>query len=109
MLQKWLALAAKGFLVGIGFAASLGIIFLLYCLASALDPQGDGNDICVKDPLLAVPGGQGMLVSGHQTLCENFIHDSAIYLYLHKAGEIDDPASLFFRYHDDPLGRIRRR
>ena len=90
-------------LLGICFVVSLGILFLICRLPATLDPQGGSNHSCVNQPLMTVPGSQGMLVSGHQTLCGNFIHDSAIYLFLYKAGGIDNPASPFFRYDDDPL------
>ena len=82
--------------------AILTALPLLYLVSERLDPQGGSNSSCISEPLPPVSNGSGIIVSGHHTVCDNIVHDSAIYLYLHKAGGADTPSSLIFRYADDP-------
>jgi hypothetical protein len=74
-------------------------------LPDYLDPQGiapkDMNaESCFSAALPDVAGGDGLVVSGHHTYCDNFIHDSAVYVYLHRVNEPADRRHLVFRYSD---------
>lgn len=85
-------------LIGMAFS-----IRFLVVLLDRLDPQGDNNSICMASPLPPVANDSGMEVTGHQTVCDGwFVHDSAIYIYLHKHSEVESPRSLVFRFSDDP-------
>jgi hypothetical protein len=80
-----------------------GTVFVTYRLSSILDPQGEGNSSCIREPLASASNGQGLVISSHHTFCDNFIHDSAVYVYLRKTNELEGRRSLIFRYVDKPL------
>jgi hypothetical protein len=79
----------------------LAALPILYFGLIKLDPQGAQNGSCFSEPLPPTLNGRGMVASGHHTFCDDIIHDSAVYIYLHKAGDADAPNSLIFRYADD--------
>jgi hypothetical protein len=79
--------------------AAAGLLYLV-ALPGRLDPQGEVNRSCFSEALPSVPGVNGMLVSGHETYCDSFIHDSATYVYLHRAGAKDGSGNLILRYGD---------
>lgn len=78
-------------------------IRMLVVLPDRLDPQGGSNSICINSPQSPVPGGNGMEVTAHLTVCSGgFVHDSATYIYLHRVDEKESPRSLVFRFSNDP-------
>ncbi len=95
--------ALKYFALAICATCILAILPVLYLLPRQFDPQGRANGSCFVNALPVVANGAGMSVTGHHTICDNMIHTSAIFVYLHKSGEPDSSRSLIFRYADDPL------
>lgn len=83
--------------------AVVAIVFAIYWLPSALDWQGESNSSCLASRLAPVSNGQGMTISGHITLCDDFFHYEEVYIYLHKADEPESRRSLIFRYIAKPL------
>ncbi len=66
-------------------------------------PADEYAESCFSTVLPNVAGGDGFIVSGHHTYCDDIIHDSAVYVYLHRATESDDRRHLVFRYADNFL------
>ena len=74
--------------------------FFLWCFVRAADPEGEASSSCLREELPSMPNGRGKVITGHATFCDDFVHDSAYYFYLHDDGERDSSASLFFRFGD---------
>lgn len=84
-------------------AVFLTLLFFLLSVPRKLDPQGEAVFGCHVDEFSPIPNGQGLVVTGHATGCDNFIHDSAVYLYLHGENERPGSEALIFRYADEGI------
>ena len=80
----------------------LGMLYFLYLVPDRLDPQGANSGSCFQEALPTAANQTGLIVSAHRTYCDDFLHDSAVYVYLHRAGEPERRGSLVFRYGDYP-------
>ena len=75
-------------------------LLFFYLWYDNLDPQGGNNYNCTKVELPPVPNKSGMVVTAHNTVCDVFGGNSAIYVYVHKLGQDESKKSLVFRYAD---------
>ena len=98
-IAKLFALSSALFIFVLGI---LAILFYFYLLPGLLDPQGDVRSGCIRDDLPTISNGAGMVVSGHHTYCDDVVHDSAVYVYLHKQEDAESRSTLIFRYADKP-------
>jgi hypothetical protein len=78
------------------------LIYLFY-LPEALDPQGRGDNGCFTVALPSIPNNNGLVASGHNRICDDYVHFSDTYVYLRHVDGKDDRGSLIFRYTDDSL------
>ena len=92
----------KYFILLISVLIILGMLFFFYILPDKFDPLGGGSESCITKQLPTIASSAGMVVSGQQTLCDDVVHDSAIYVHVHKSGEVESRRSLVFRYADYP-------
>lgn len=76
------------------------LLYVGYVWYQSLDPQGEATDNCEKVELPSVPNGAGMVVTAHNTACSGYAGSSAIYVYVHKVGEVESSDSLVFRYFE---------
>jgi hypothetical protein len=80
----------------------IAALSFLYFLQARLDPQGNAGGGCIVEPISSIPNQSGtMVVSTRRTVCDDVVHDSAVYVYLHKPRESHDSKSLILRYADD--------
>jgi hypothetical protein len=80
----------------------LVMLSFFYILPDRLDPQGRSSASCNNEALLSLLNSAGMIVTAHYTLCDDVVHDSAIYVYVHKSEEPESRQTLVFRYADYP-------
>jgi hypothetical protein len=95
LIAKYIALLISVLII-------FGMLCYFYILPDRLDPQGVGSASCFVDEFPVIPNGNGMLASAHHTLCDDVVHDSAIYVFVYKSGGSESPHSLVFRYADYP-------
>lgn len=89
-------------LIVTGMCMLVTIAILYYRVPAWIDPQGESNGSCDSQAIPSISNRRDMIVSGHYTVCDNIIHNSAFYIYLHRSGEPENSQSLVFRYADDP-------
>ena len=80
---------------------ALCVVFTLFCfsrLPGAMDPQGGETASCVNEDIRPVSNDAGMIAAAHVTSCDNFVHDRATYVYVHRSGTNDSRKSLVFRF-----------
>lgn len=75
-------------------------VFLGYSWYESQDPQGESNSYCTSVEMPPVPNESGMVVTAHNTVCDVFGGNSAIYVHVHKVGQGESKKSLVFRYAD---------
>lgn len=85
------------------FVLFLSIAFFL-SVPDRLDPLGEASSSCVRDELPPVYGEENFMVSSHALFCSNFVHDSAVYMFVHVRSEPDSRANMFLRYSQDSAG-----
>jgi hypothetical protein len=75
-------------------------LILCYVWFDNADPQGGNSAYCTSVELPAVPNGLGMIVTAHNTVCDVFGGNSAVYVHIHKLGTKENKETLVFRYSD---------
>lgn len=82
----------------------LSVAFLM-SVPDRLDPMGEPSPSRLREELTPVYGERNFVVSSHALFCSNFVHDSAVYMFVHVRSESDSRANMFLRYSDDGAGR----
>jgi hypothetical protein len=88
------------FLLGSTLVGVLLIALLLWHWYTDSDPQGNANVGCTKTDLVPIVSATGVVVSGHNTVCDGFGGDSAIYIYVHRVNEKESGERLVLRYSE---------
>jgi hypothetical protein len=78
----------------------LVVALLLWRWRVDSDPQGNANVSCTKAELDPIGSATGVVVSGHNTVCDGFGGDSAVYLYVHRVDEKESSDQLVLRYSE---------
>jgi hypothetical protein len=92
--------ATRLFLLGSILLCTLAVASLLWHWHADSDPQGDANVNCTKTDLDPIASATGLVVSGHNTVCDGFGGDSAIYIYVHRINEKESGDRLVLRYSE---------
>jgi hypothetical protein len=90
---------AKPIFIALTTLASISALYIFARWRNYSDPQGEANSSCIKVDLPSVPNHSGMVVTVHNTACDFFGGDSALYLYVHRSSVADD-RRIVFRYFD---------
>jgi hypothetical protein len=81
-------------------AGILAVALILWYWRADSDPQGNANVSCVKAEFDPIRSETGMVVSGHNTVCDGFGGDSAVYIYVHRIDERENSGELVLRYSE---------
>jgi len=87
-------------LFGLTLIGALAIALLLWQFHPDSDPQGNANVDCTKTEFKPIRSATGTVVSGHNTVCDGFGGDSAVYIYVHGANEKESKDRLVLRYSE---------
>jgi hypothetical protein len=91
-------------------AAFAGAIWFAYAWRDHLDPQGESNSSCAVFELPISQSTTGLVASAHETACDVFGGNWAVYVHVRKPGEPESRRTLVFRYSepgDSDLPKIK--
>ena len=92
--------SSRLFLLGSILLCTFAVVSLLWYRHADSDPQGDANVNCTKTDLDPMASATGVVVSGHNTVCDGFGGDSAVYIYVHRTDESEGSDRLVLRYSE---------
>jgi hypothetical protein len=93
-------IVSRTLLLGLSIFGAFVIGLILWFGYVNSDPQGGANLSCTKVDFDPVRSATGWVASGHNTVCDGFGGDSAIYIYVHRANEKENSDRLVLRYSE---------